>query len=125
MPQEQQDRRSTDSTIRLIAQKVDKVESSVDKLTEAITKLAIIDERQIADRHTIERLFSAIEKTEARWVTLFEKVTGQYSRLEEKVSALETKMPEMSQTVDWVKAALWAAAGLAVLIIITKIGLLK
>jgi prefoldin subunit 5 len=121
----QQNRRESDPIIKLIAQKVDKVECSVDKLTEAITKLAVIDERQIADRQTLERAFLAIQKSDERWLTMFEKSNTNFNKLEERVDTLEKAAPETQQTIKWVKTALWSAAAFSVFIVLTKIGLLK
>ena len=119
------ERRESDPIIKLIAQKVEKVESSVDKLTEAITKLAVIDERQINDRQTLERAFLAIQKSDERWLAMFKESHDSMNRLENRVDSLERQEPEMLQVIKWVKTALWSAAAFAVYVVIAKLGLLK
>ena len=119
------ERRESDPIIKLIAQKVEKVESSVDKLTEAITKLAVIDERQINDRQTLERAFLAIQKSDERWLAMFKESHDSMNRLETRIDSLEKQEPEMLQVIKWVKTALWSAAAFAVYVVIAKLGLLK
>jgi prefoldin subunit 5 len=119
------ERRESDPIIKLIAQKVEKVESSVDKLTEAITKLAVIDERQINDRQTLERAFLAIQKSDERWLAMFKESHDSMNRLETRIDSLEKQEPEMIQVIKWVKTALWSAAAFAVYVVIAKLGLLK
>ena len=117
-------RRSTDPTIEMIAHKVVGMERSLDKLTEAITKLAVIEEKQSADRAALERAFMAIQKTDERCALMFEKTVEKLEKLEGRIDTLDAAAPANAQVQQWVTSAVWAAAGLAVYVVINKLGLM-
>jgi chromosome segregation ATPase len=120
----EQERRRTDPLIEMIAHKVDNMEKSMDKLTEAITKLAVIEEKQSADRAALERAFMAIQKTDERCTASFEKCVDKLEKIEGRVDTLEHAAPSLAKTGQWVENAVWAAAGLAVYIAVHKLGLM-
>lgn len=76
------------------------------ELTQAITKLALIEERQAQAAAAQERAFSALAK------------------VEERVTEIEKKLPQLSSTTVWVDRGVWAAAAAAVMYIAKKAGLL-
>ena len=75
-------------------------------LAAAITKLALIEERQSHAALEQGRTMKVLEKLEAR------------------VDKLEADAPLKAQTSHWVLSAVWAAAGLAVMFIGKKLGLI-
>ena len=58
--------------LQSLHQDVGEIKKALGSLTEAITKLALIEERQIVTNHALERAFSALEKLESR-ITALEK----------------------------------------------------
>lgn len=117
-------RRASDPLIEIIVDKVSKVEASVDKLTEAITKLAVIEERQFTDRQALERAFEAIQRSDERCVAMFEKCVFKLEKIESRTDSLEKDAPMNKQIQSWVIKALWACAAFAALIVTNKLNLL-
>lgn len=117
-------RRGTDPMIEVLVHKVTKMEASMDKLAEAITKLAIIEERQSADRAALERAFVAIQKSDERCSEAFEKTVQKLEKIEMRVDTLEQAAPMTAQTTQWVNQAMWAAAAVAATVVMSKIGIL-
>lgn len=116
-------RRATDPVIEMIAHKLGRVEESVDKMADAVTKLAVIEERQVSDRQALERAFMAIQKTDERCSAMFEKCVEKLEKTDGRVDALEAAAPESKQTSEWVKGALYGAAGLAAMFVAKQAGL--
>ena len=110
--------------IELIAHKVTKMESSIEKLAEAITKLAVIEERQMADRVALERAFQAIQKTDERSMEAMEKLMAKLEKDEGRIDVLEQAAPVNAQTSQWVQQALWGAASVACVVALSKLGML-
>jgi hypothetical protein len=99
--------------IQVIASKLDNLHSDVSDLKDvmremssAVSKLAIIDERQSQASQTVERMFVAIEKMEVR------------------LTALERSQPIQQLVANWVTAGLWAVVCVTALFIAKKVGLL-
>ena len=86
-------------------------------MTDAITKLAVVEERQAADRQALERVSNSIAKAE-------EKLSGAIIKLDERLDKLEAAAPETSKTNARVESAVWAAAAAAVSIAANKLGML-
>lgn len=108
----------------MIAHKLGKVEHSVDKMAEAVTKLAVIEERQTSDRAALERAFMAIQKTDERCTAMFEKCVEKLEKTDGRIDQLEAAAPANAQIQQWVTSAVWAAAGLAVYVVVHKLGLM-
>ena len=102
--------RGTDPMIEVIMHKVTKMENSIDKLADAITKLAVVEERQTADRAALERAFTAIQKSDERCADAFQKTVDKLEKIESRIDVLESAAPITAQTNQWVSKALWAAA---------------
>lgn len=108
---------NNDTHNAVMAHKVDAVhsrliglESSMNKLTDAIVKLALIEERQSQFAITQERAFKVLEKIDA-------KVEG----IEKRVVDLEVAEPMQKQTSSWILAAVWGFAGLMAASLIHKL----
>lgn len=112
-------RRATDPVIEMIAHKVTRMETSLDKLTDAITKLAVVEERQQTDRAALERAFTAISKTEERSAELWEKVADKLDAMNKRIddhaadeqeaiqkfgdrlALVEQSLPETNRLKEW------------------------
>jgi hypothetical protein len=102
-----------DDDIALLNVKVDAVNTivvdmklSLKELTTAITKLTLIEERQINANAALDRALKSIEKIDAR------------------VHTLEQLMPENKRTSIWLDRAAWGGMGLVVMLLIKKSGLM-
>jgi hypothetical protein len=83
---------------------VSEVKSALKELAAAITKLALIEERQTQAAAAQERAFAAIERIDAR------------------VAALEMQAPANKRVSVWVDRAMYASAGLLVMFVLKKVG---
>jgi hypothetical protein len=105
--------RATDSLIQVIAARLDNLHDDVSgmrdvlrELATAVTKLAVIEERQTQSAQALERAFIALEKVEGR------------------IAALEKAQPIQQQSADWVGKAVWAAVVVVAVFVGKKVGLL-
>lgn len=118
-------RRATDPVIEMIAHKVVRVEQSIDKLADAVTKLAVVEERQMADRQALERAFAAIERSDERCVAAHEKVVSRLEALDVRIDKLEVAAPTSALTSGWVLEAAKALAITVIVMALTKLGFMK
>lgn len=79
--------------------------AAIERMSEAVTRLALVEERQAAASTAIERLVQSIE------------------RLDERLRRLEVAEPMQAKAAEWVQSAVWAAAAAAVMFIAGKAGL--
>lgn len=79
--------------------------TAIERLTEAVTRLALVEERQAAASTAIERLVQSHEK------------------LDERLRRLELADPMQTKAAEWVQSVLWAAATAAVMFMAGKAGL--
>jgi len=124
------DRRSGDSLVQVIATKLESLHGDVGdmklvlrELTAAVTKLAVVEERQGQASLALERAFKVIEKLETRMDAL-EREPKVDRALPGSVEALERTAPMQAQTSTWVNNAMWAAAAAAAMFIAKRAGLL-
>jgi hypothetical protein len=117
-------RRATDPVIEMIAHKLGRVEESVDKMADAVTKLAVIEERQVSDRQALERAFMAIQKTDERCSAMFEKCVEKLEKTDGRVDALESAAPTQALTSGWILEGVKALAIVAIMFALNKSGLL-
>ena len=89
-----------------IRESVDEMKGAMKEMASAITRLALVEERQAAVSTTIERLVQSLEK------------------LDERLRRLEVAEPMQEQSSEWVRNAVWALAGLAAMFIAAKAGLI-
>lgn len=92
--------------IATLHEDVAEVKSVLRELTTAITKLALIEERQMQFSAAQERAFNAI------------------SKLSDRVADLEKRVPEQSKVAIWVDRAIIATAGAALLYVAKHTGLM-
>lgn len=105
--------RATDGLIQVIAARLDNLHEDVSgmrdvlrELASAVTKLAVIEERQTQSAQALERAFKVLEKVETR------------------LDTIEKSQPLQQQATDWVKAGVWAAVCVVTLFIAKKTGLM-
>lgn len=91
--------------LKTLHEDVNEMKSVLKDLATAITKLALIEERQANAAAALERAFGALERVETR------------------VSVLEKDVPANKRVSVWVDRAIWAGMGLLVMTVMKKSGL--
>lgn len=105
--------RATDSLIQVIAVRLDNLHEDVSgmrdvlkELATAVTKLAVIEERQQQATQALERAFKVLEKVETR------------------LDNIERSQPLQQQSSDWVTKGVWAVVCVVALFAAKKVGLM-
>ena len=80
--------------------------TAIERMSEAVTRLALVEERQSAASNAIDRLAQTLEK------------------LDERLRHLELAEQTQAKTAAWVQAALWALAAAAAKFIAKRVGLI-
>ena len=80
--------------------------AAIERMSEAVTRLALVEERQAAASTALERLVQTLEK------------------VDERLRRLEVAEQTQAKTTAWVQAALWALAAAAATFIAKKVGLI-
>lgn len=89
----------------LIAQQQD-TQKNITELTRTVSQLALIEERQTADRKAVERLTEDNSELEKRVRYLEQQLPN---ALDLRLCELEKKMPMHSLSTSWVFKAVWLA----------------
>lgn len=84
---------------------VSDIKSALDRLSDAITKLALVEQQQSQIAAALERAFKAIAK------------------VEDRVSSLEQSVPSQTETAKWVDRGLVALAGAGAVFVGKAVGL--
>ena len=92
--------------MEVLHEDVSEMKAVLKDLTSAITKLALIEERQTQAAVAQERAFTALE------------------RIESRVAALERAAPDTTRTSLWVDRAVWASLAAGATYIAKKLGIL-
>jgi hypothetical protein len=79
--------------------------AAIARMSKAVTRLALVEERQTAASSAIDRLALTLEK------------------LDERLRRLEVAEPMQAKAAEWVQSALWALAAAAAMFIAGKAGL--
>ena len=117
-----------------LAQDMSEMKHGITKMADALTKLAIVEERQTQTILAQERSFKALERVEERQRThelvckdqdkeVRQLIADSNERLSARVGELEKAEPMQEQTGKWVMAAVWGAAGLLALFVAKQLGL--
>lgn len=124
------DRRATDSLVQVISHKLESLHGGVSEmrvslreLTAAVTKLAVIEERQGQTSLALERAFKEIEKSGARSEVQHASAIAELKLVHARVAALELMAPAAKQTSIWVTSFVTGAAVLALMFIAGAVGL--
>ena len=138
---EQLNRRAEDEHMQVLATKIEdlaqdmnEMKHGIAKMADALTKLAIVEERQTQTILAQERAFKALERVEERQrqhelqcrdqeEVLRQLIADSNERLSGRVAELEKAEPMQEQTGKWVMAAVWGAAGLLALFVAKQLGL--
>jgi hypothetical protein len=89
------------------------VKAAIKEVASALTKLALVEERQTHHAAAQERAFSMMSKLEARLV-----------EHERRLVELEKAEPAQARTSEWVDRMVWAAASGAGMLAASRLGLL-
>jgi len=134
-------RRAEDKNVQVLATKIEglaqdmnEMKHGIVKMADALTKLAIVEERQTQTILAQERAFKALERVEERQRThellcrdqdkeVRQLIADSNERLSTRVAELEKSEPMQEQTSTWVKTAVWGAAGLLALFVAKQLGL--
>ncbi|MFP5404627.1 MAG: hypothetical protein ACLGG2_08045 [Gammaproteobacteria bacterium] len=79
--------------------------TAIERMSEAVTRLTLVEERQAVASTAIQRLVQSIEK------------------FDERLRHLEVADPMQTKAAEWVQSAVWAAAAAAVMFMAGKAGL--
>lgn len=91
--------------IKHIRENQDTMRAALERMSEAITRLALVEERQATTSQAIERVMTVVEKMDVR------------------VRTLEISEPMQAKTSEWVQSAIWAAGSAAATFMAHRVGL--
>lgn len=98
----------------LLSDDVGELKETLRQIASAVTRLALVEERQMQTNEALSRAFKQIEKLDL-------KLTG----IEQRLGTLERLQPLQQQTNGWVMTSVWIAAGAAVMFVAKKTGILS
>lgn len=132
-------RRTSDGAVNVLAERIDglcddmnEMKHGIAKMADALTKLAIVEERQTQTILAQERAFKALERVEERQrqhelqcrdqdKAVRQLIADSKERLSIRVSELEKAEPMQAQTSKWVTAGVWGALALLASFIVPRI----
>ena len=139
MTEQTTNRRAEDKNVQVLATKIEglaqdmnEMKHGIAKMADALTKLAIVEERQTQTILAQERAFKALERVEERQRThelvckdqekgLRQLIADSNERLAARVGELEKAEPMQAQTSKWVTAGVWGALALLASFIVPRI----
>ena len=98
----------------LLSEDVGELKETLRQIATAVTRLALVEERQMQTNEALSRAFKQIDKLDL-------KLTG----IEQRLGTLERMQPLQQQTNGWVMTSVWIAAGAAVMFVAKKTGILS
>ena len=115
-----------------LSQDMSEMKHGLTKMADALTKLAIVEERQTQTILAQERAFKALERVEERQrqhelqcrdqdKEVRQLIADSNERLSARVSELEKAEPMQAQTSKWVTAGVWGALALLASFIVPRI----
>ena len=139
MTEQTTNRRAEDENMQVLATKIEglaqdmnEMKHGIAKMADALTKLAIVEERQTQTILAQERAFKALERVEERQRThelvckdqdkeVRQLIADSNERLSARVGELEKAEPMQAQTSKWVTAGVWGTLALLVSFIVPRI----
>ena len=139
MIEQKPNRRAGDGAVNVLAERIDglcvdmnEMKHGIAKMADALTKLAIVEERQTQTILAQERAFKALERVEERQRThelvckdqdkeVRQLIADSNERLAARVAELEKAEPMQAQTSKWVTAGVWGALALLASFIVPRI----
>lgn len=128
-----------DGVIDVLAERVEglcadmnEMKHGIAKMADALTKLAIVEERQTQTILAQERAFKALERVEERQrlhelvcrdqdKEVRQLIADSNERLSVRVGELEKAEPMQAQTSKWVTAGVWGALALLASFVVPRI----
>lgn len=98
----------------LLSEDVGELKETLRQIATAVTRLALVEERQMQTNEALSRAFKQIDKLDM-------KLTG----IEQRLGTLERMQPLQQQTNGWVMTSVWIVAGAAVMFVAKKTGILS
>ena len=98
----------------LLSDDVGELKETLRQIATAVTRLALVEERQSQTNEALSRAFKQFDKVEL-------KLTG----IEQRLGTLERMQPLQQQTNGWVMTSVWIVAGAAVMFVAKKTGILS
>ncbi len=98
----------------ILSDDVGELKETLRQIATAVTRLALVEERQMQTNEALSRAFKQIDKLDM-------KLTG----IEQRLGTLERMQPLQQQTNGWVMTSVWIAAGAAVMFVAKKTGILS
>ena len=98
----------------LLSEDVGELKETLRQIASAVTRLALVEERQMQTNEALSRAFKALDKLDIKLVSV-----------EQRIGSLERMQPQQQQTSAWVTTMLWATAGAAVMFVAKKTGILS
>ena len=98
----------------LLSEDVGELKETLRQIASAVTRLALVEERQMQTNEALSRAFKQIDKLDLKLVGI-----------EQRLGMLERMQPLQQQTNGWVMTAVWIAAGVAVMFVANKTGILS
>jgi len=132
-------RRAKDENMQVLTTKIEglsqdmnEMKHGIAKMADALTKLAIVEERQTQTILAQERAFKALERVEERQRThelvckdqdkeVRQLIADSNERLAARVGELEKAEPMQAQTSKWVTAGVWGALALLASFIVPRV----
>lgn len=96
----------------VLSDDVGELKETLRQIATAVTRLALVEERQSQTNEALGRAFKQIDKIDAKLTTV-----------EGRIAAIERDMPMQKHASGWVMTAVWAAAGLAAILVLSRIGI--
>lgn len=139
MTEQTTNRRAGDENMQVLATKIEdlaqdmsEMKHGIVKMADALTKLAIVEERQTQTILAQERAFKALERVEERQRThelvckdqdkeVRQLIADSNERLAARVGELEKAEPMQAQASKWVTAGVWGALALLASFIVPRI----
>ncbi len=139
MTEQTTNRRAEDKNVQVLATKIEglaqdmsEMKHGITKMADALTKLAIVEERQTQTILAQERAFKALERVEERQRThelvckdqdkeVRQLIADSNERLATRVADLEKAEPMQAQTSKWVTAGVWGTLALLASFIVPRI----
>ena len=139
MTEQTTSRRAEDKNVQVLATKIEglaqdmgEMKQGIAKMADALTKLAIVEERQTQTILAQERAFKALERVEERQrqhelqcrdqdKEVRQLIADSNERLSTRVAELEKAEPMQAQTSKWVTAGVWGALALLASFIVPRI----
>ena len=100
---------------------VGEIKAALRDLTQAVTRLALVEERQAQSSAALDRAFRALERVEQR-IAALELQTP--DRLDQRLVHLEQQAPQSTRAAAWVDRAVWACAAAGVMYVAKSAGLM-